>query len=206
MPLTRDFRETLRARAARDPEFRKKLLRKGIDVTLDRDRGRAATNTSARNIDDIIKRLSPSRRRRIETRAAELALRLPRAKPTPMSMNNPVHPGEFIRTEILEPAGLSVSAAARALRISRYALNNLVTCKAPLSGDIALRIEKAFGMEMETLMRMQCSYDIAQTRRSAKRVRIRQVLTVTAPRLATLLRQPCVFEQTGKPDGRAVRK
>jgi addiction module HigA family antidote len=55
---------------------------------------------------------------------------------------NPPHPGDFIRTEIIEPAGLSVTAAARALRVSRPALSSLLNRKADLSGDMALRIEK----------------------------------------------------------------
>ena len=72
-----------------------------------------------------------------------------------MPMKNPPHPGDFIRTEIIEPAGLSVTAAAAALQVSRPALSSLLNSKADLSGEMALRIEKAFGMKMETLMRMQ---------------------------------------------------
>src|SRR3974390_3001239 len=81
-----------------------------------------------------------------------------------MPMKNPPHPGDFIRTEIIEPAGLSVTAAAEALQVSRPALSSLLNAKADLSGNMALRIEKAFGVKMDTLMRMQASYDIAQTR------------------------------------------
>ena len=79
-----------------------------------------------------------------------------------MPMKNPPHPGEFVRTEIIKPAGLSVTAAAAALQVSRPALSSLLNGKADLSGDMALRIEKAFGVKMDTLMRMQASYDIAQ--------------------------------------------
>jgi addiction module HigA family antidote len=64
-----------------------------------------------------------------------------------MPMKNPPHPGDFIRTEIIEPAGLSVTAAAAALRVSRPALSSLLNRKADLSGDMALRIEKAFGVK-----------------------------------------------------------
>jgi addiction module HigA family antidote len=77
-----------------------------------------------------------------------------------MPMKNPPHPGDFIRTEIIQPAGLSVTAAAAALRVSRPALSSLLNGNADLSGDMALRIEKAFGVRMDTLMRMQASYDI----------------------------------------------
>jgi len=61
-----------------------------------------------------------------------------------MPMKNPPHPGDFIGTEIIEPAGLSVTAAAAVLRVSRPALSSLLNSKADLSGDMALRIEKAF--------------------------------------------------------------
>jgi antitoxin HigA-1 len=91
-----------------------------------------------------------------------------------MPMKNPPHPGDFIRTEIIEAAGLSVTAAAVALQVSRPALSNLLNGKADLSGNMALRIEKAFGVKMDTLMRMQASYDIAQTRKREKAIRVKR--------------------------------
>src|SRR5271165_7208871 len=91
-----------------------------------------------------------------------------------MPMNNPPHPGDFIRTEIIEPAGLSVTAAAAALQVSRPALSSLLNAKANLSGEMALRIEKAFGVRMDTLMRMQGAFDIAQTRKREKEIRVRR--------------------------------
>ena len=90
-----------------------------------------------------------------------------------MPMLSPPPPGSFIRTEIIEPLGLSVTAAATVLKVSRPALSSLLNGKADLSGQMALRIEKAFGVKMETLMRMQSSYDIACTRALAKSIRIR---------------------------------
>jgi len=89
-------------------------------------------------------------------------------------MKNPPHPGAFIRTEILHPLDLSVTDAAKALGVSRVALSSLLNGQADLSGDMALRIEKAFGVRMETLMRMQSSYDIVQTRQRAKRITVRR--------------------------------
>jgi addiction module HigA family antidote len=86
----------------------------------------------------------------------------------------PLHPGDFIRTEIIAPARLSVTAAAEALRVSRPALSSLLNGRADLSGDMALRIEKAFGVKMDTLMRMQASYDIAQTRKREKAIRVQR--------------------------------
>jgi addiction module HigA family antidote len=92
-----------------------------------------------------------------------------------MPMKNPPHLGDFIRTEIIEPAGLSVTAAAAALRVSRPALSSLLNRKADLSGEMALRIEKAFGVKMDTLMKMQFAYDIAQTRKRAKSIHVRRL-------------------------------
>jgi addiction module HigA family antidote len=89
-------------------------------------------------------------------------------------MKNPPHPGDFIRTEIIEPAGLSVTAAAAALQVSRPALSGLLNSRADLSGEMALRIEKAFGVKMETLMRMQSAFDIAKIRSREKEIRVRR--------------------------------
>jgi addiction module HigA family antidote len=89
-------------------------------------------------------------------------------------MNNPPHPGDFIRTEILDPEGLSVTAAAAVLQVSRPALSSLLNGKADLSGEMALRIEKAFGVKMDTLMRMQSNYEIARTRSREKDIRVRR--------------------------------
>jgi addiction module HigA family antidote len=89
-----------------------------------------------------------------------------------MRMLNPIHPGRFLRTEIIDGHGLSVTEAARVLRVSRPALSSLLNARADLSGDMALRFEKAFGVDMETLMRMQNSYDIAQTRGRAKKIHV----------------------------------
>lgn len=92
-----------------------------------------------------------------------------------MPMKDPPHPGDFIRTEIIEAAGLSVTAAAAALRVSRPALSNLLNANTDLSGNMALRIEKAFAVKMDTLMRMQSSYDIAQTRKREKQIHVRRI-------------------------------
>jgi len=91
-----------------------------------------------------------------------------------MAMKNPPHPGDFIRTEIVEPAGLTVTAAAAVLHVSRPALSSLLNGRADLSGDMALRIEKAFGVKMDTLMRMQSSYDIAQTREREGQIKVKR--------------------------------
>jgi len=99
-----------------------------------------------------------------------------------MPMKNPPHPGDFVRTEIIQAAGLTVTAAAAALRVSRPTLSSLLNCKANLSGDMALRIEKAFGVKMDTLMRMQSAYDIAQTRKREKQIDVPRVSLLAATR------------------------
>lgn len=91
-----------------------------------------------------------------------------------MPMLNPPHPGEFVRTEIIAPFNLSVTAAAKILRVSRPTLSSLLNGKANLSGEMALRIEKAFGVPMDTLMRMQSAYDIARTRKRQSQIRVRR--------------------------------
>jgi antitoxin HigA-1 len=97
-----------------------------------------------------------------------------------MPMKNPPHPGDFIRSEIIEPAGLTVTAAAAALQVSRPALSSLLNGKAALSGDMALRIEKAFGVKMETLMRMQSAYEIVQTRKREKLIKVQRITQAVA--------------------------
>jgi antitoxin HigA-1 len=89
-----------------------------------------------------------------------------------MRMLNPVHPGRFLRSEIIDAHNLSVTEAAKILRVSRPALSSLLNAKADLSGDMALRFEKAFGVDMDTLMRMQNSYDIVRTRGREKKIRV----------------------------------
>ena len=87
-------------------------------------------------------------------------------------MKNPAHPGGFVKTEIIEPLGLSVTDGARALGITRPALSALLNERVHLSPEMALRIEKAFGVSMDTLMRMQNSYDIAQTRKRQSDIKL----------------------------------
>lgn len=89
-----------------------------------------------------------------------------------MPMNNLPHPGDLIRSEILEPLGLSISVAAEALGVRRATLSDLVNGNAALSPEMALRIEKAFGPSMEHLLRMQLAYDVAQQRSHADEIRV----------------------------------
>lgn len=95
-------------------------------------------------------------------------------KKTDYRLKNPPHPGGFVRTEIVEPLGLSVTAAAQALGVTRPALSSLLNERSSLSPEMALRIEKAFGVRMDTLMRMQSSYDIARARLRENDIRVRR--------------------------------
>ena len=80
---------------------------------------------------------------------------------TGIRMKNPAHPGGFIKHEIIAPLELTVTAAAQALSVTRAPLSTLLNECASLSPEMALRVEKAFGVSMDTLMRMQNSYNIA---------------------------------------------
>jgi len=82
-----------------------------------------------------------------------------------MAMKNPPHPGRIVRQECIDYFGLSITAAAQVLGVSRQALNNLVNMKSGISADMALRLEKAFGGTADLWLRMQAAYDLAQARR-----------------------------------------
>ncbi len=79
-------------------------------------------------------------------------------------MKHPAHPGAVVRFEVIEPLGLSVTDAARVLGVTRAALSALLNERSALSPEMAMRIEQAFGVSMDTLLRMQLSVDIAQAR------------------------------------------
>jgi antitoxin HigA-1 len=89
-------------------------------------------------------------------------------------MKNPPHVGGFVRYEILEPLALNVTEAAKALGVTRPALSALLNEHADLSPEMALRLEMAFGVSMDLLMRMQNSYNIARTRKQAKSIKVRK--------------------------------
>jgi addiction module HigA family antidote len=86
----------------------------------------------------------------------------------------PPHPGEFIRDEIFSELELSVSQAADVLGVRRATLSDLVNGKAALSPEMALRIEKAFGVDMEMLLRMQAWYDANAMRRRAAEIDVKR--------------------------------
>ena len=86
----------------------------------------------------------------------------------------PSHPGDFVRTEIVEELGLTVTKAAEILGVRRATLSDLLNAKTSLSPEMALRIEKAFGVGMEMLVRMQAWHDASQMRARANAVTVRR--------------------------------
>jgi len=105
-----------------------------------------------------------------------------------MPMKNPPHPGDLIRTEIIEALGLNVSKAAEILKVRRATLSDLLRGKAALTPEMALRIEKAFGPDMNHLLCMQLAYDVAKTRQHA-----RDIVVTICPGLKGNPRRRCAM-------------
>ena len=84
----------------------------------------------------------------------------------------PSHPGEFLRAEVIEELGLSVTRAAEILGVRRATLSALLNSNASLSPEMALRIEKAFGVSMDMLLRMQSWHDAALMRARADEIAV----------------------------------
>ena len=75
-----------------------------------------------------------------------------------------IHPGEWLREEIVDPSGLNVTELADHLDVSRQSISKLLNGRQGLSADMAIRFEKAFGLKAETLMRMQAAHELAEAR------------------------------------------
>ena len=86
----------------------------------------------------------------------------------------PSHPGEFVRMEIIEELGLNVTQAAEILGVRRATLSDLLNGNAALSPEMALRIEKAFGVSMDMLLRMQAWHDASRMRARADDIRVQR--------------------------------
>jgi addiction module HigA family antidote len=97
-----------------------------------------------------------------------------------MSMKNPPHPGELIRSEIIAPLGLSLTEAAKVLGVRRATLSALCNGHAALSPEMALRIEKAFGPKMDHLLRMQFAFDVAQVRQREDQIVVARYVPLAA--------------------------
>jgi addiction module HigA family antidote len=90
-------------------------------------------------------------------------------------MNNPPHPGEIIREECLKPLGLTVTAAATGLGITRKALSELLNGHTGLSPEMAIRLAKAFGSSAETWLRLQMQYDLWQAEQRAETIQVERL-------------------------------
>lgn len=89
------------------------------------------------------------------------------AEPSVEVQMTPSHPGDFIRTEVVDELGLNVTRTAEILGVRRATLSDLLHGHAALSPEMALRIEKAFGVDMEMLLRMQAWHDAVPMRARA---------------------------------------
>jgi len=87
-------------------------------------------------------------------------------------MKNPVHPGRIVRHDCLVPLGLTVTAAAKVLGVSRQALNNLLNGKSGVTPEMAIRLEKAFGGTADTWLRMQMNYDLARAMKRENKIKV----------------------------------
>lgn len=92
-----------------------------------------------------------------------------------MLMKNPPHPGRIIRQECVEPLGLTVTAAAKGLGVTRKALSELLNGKSGISPEMALRLSKAFGSKPEMWLGLQMDYDLAQVQRKANKIRVKKL-------------------------------
>lgn len=86
-----------------------------------------------------------------------------------------VHPGEWLRIEIVEPAGLNVTELAARLHVTRQAMSNLLNGNAGLSAEMAIRFEKAFGLKADTLMRIQSAHELAEARVHEDEIEVEKV-------------------------------
>ncbi len=86
----------------------------------------------------------------------------------------PSHPGDFIRTEIVEESGLTVTKTAEVLGVRRATVSDLLHGRSSLSPEMALRVEKAFGVSMDMLLRMQAWWDASQMRARAADVSVQR--------------------------------
>ena len=96
------------------------------------------------------------------------------------TMHNPPHPGEIVREECLKPLGLSVTAAAEGLGITRKALSELLNGHSGVSPEMAIRLAKAFGSSAETWLRLQMQYDLWQAEQRAETIQVERLAPATS--------------------------
>lgn len=88
-----------------------------------------------------------------------------------------IHPGCWLKRQMVEPAGFNVKALAQHFGVSRQNLSNVLNGHTALTADMAIRFEKAFGLRAETLMRMQGAYDLAQARGHEDAIKVARLST-----------------------------
>jgi addiction module HigA family antidote len=91
-----------------------------------------------------------------------------------MPMKKPAHPGRIVKSTCLEPLGLSVTAGAKVLGVTRQTLTKIVNGKSGISAEMAIRLAKAFGSTADTWVRIQASYDLAQARKDESKIKVRR--------------------------------
>lgn len=89
-----------------------------------------------------------------------------------MKMYAPPHPGEIVREECLAPLGLSVTAAARGLGVTRKALSELLNGHSGVSPEMAIRLSKAFGSTPEMWLKLQVQFDLAKAEQKTKGIKV----------------------------------
>lgn len=92
-----------------------------------------------------------------------------------MFMKNPSHPGEMI-SDSFEELGISVTAAAKALGVSRQQLHNVISGRSSITADMACRLEQALGSTASTWLTMQANYDLAQIRNRPEQIKISRLV------------------------------
>ena len=91
-----------------------------------------------------------------------------------MPMRDPPHPGEVIRELCIEPAGLTVTAAASVLGVSRKALSELLNGHSGISPEMAVRLSKAFGGSIDSWLTQQMQYDLAKVQGRARAIKVQR--------------------------------
>ena len=86
-----------------------------------------------------------------------------------------VHPGLWLRAEIVEPSGISTVDLAARLGVTRQAMSNLLNGKSGLSAEMAIRFEKAFGVRADTMLRMQAAHDLALARAREHELKVERI-------------------------------
>ena len=97
-----------------------------------------------------------------------------------MSRQNPSHPGAIVRDLCLRSLGLTVTAAAAGLGVSRVTLSRLLNRRAGVSPEMAVRLSKAFGSTPEHWLRLQMQYDLRRAKRSARQIKVKRFAAILA--------------------------